>query len=149
MNLFPVWLNLIRSPHIQALELDRVPGHLIILGGGYIGLEFAQAMRRFGARVTIIDRNIRLVSHEDEDVSSALTELCQTEGIELVLNAHVTRVAGASGQSVKLQVTQGASEIMLDGTDLLVAAGRTPNTSALGLGPGRGGVERAWLHQSQ
>jgi pyruvate/2-oxoglutarate dehydrogenase complex dihydrolipoamide dehydrogenase (E3) component len=120
--------------HIQALELDHVPKHLIILGGGYIGLEFAQAMRRFGARVTIIDRNIRLVSNEDEDVSAALTELCQAEGIELVLNAHVTRVAGTSGQSVKLQVKQGESEITLDGTDLLVAAGRTPNTSAIGLG---------------
>jgi pyruvate/2-oxoglutarate dehydrogenase complex dihydrolipoamide dehydrogenase (E3) component len=119
--------------HIQALELDHVPGHLIILGGGYIGLEFAQAMRRFGARVTIIDRNIRLVSHEDEDVATALTELCQAEGIELVLNAHVTQVEGTSGQSVKLQVKQGGSEITLDGTDLLVAAGRTPNTSAIGL----------------
>jgi pyruvate/2-oxoglutarate dehydrogenase complex dihydrolipoamide dehydrogenase (E3) component len=119
--------------HIQALELDHVPGHLIILGGGYIGLEFAQAMRRFGARVTVVDRNIRLVSHEDEDVSAALTELCQAEGIELVLNAHVTQVEGASGQSVKLQVKQGGAEITLDGTDLLVAAGRTPNTSAIGL----------------
>jgi len=119
--------------HIQALELDHVPGHLIILGGGYIGLEFAQAMRRFGARVTIIDRNIRLVSNEDEDVSTALTELCQTEGIELLLNAHVTHVEGTSGQSVKLQVKQGGSEITLDGTDLLVAAGRTPNTSGIGL----------------
>jgi len=119
--------------HIQALELDHVPEHLIILGGGYIGLEFAQAMRRFGARVTIIDRNTRLASKEDEDVSAALTELFQTEGIELVLQAHVTHVEGTSGQSVKLQVKQGQSEITLDGTDLLVAAGRTPNTSGIGL----------------
>jgi len=119
--------------HIQALELDHVPEHLIIMGGGYIGLEFAQAMRRFGSRVTIIDRNTRLASKEDEDVSAELTELFHAEGIELVLQAHVTQVEGTSGQSVKLQVKQGESEITLDGTDLLVAAGRTPNTSGIGL----------------
>jgi pyruvate/2-oxoglutarate dehydrogenase complex dihydrolipoamide dehydrogenase (E3) component len=119
--------------HIQALELDHVPNHLIILGGGYIGLEFAQAMRRFGARVTVVDRNIRLVPNEDEDVSAALTELCQAEGIELILNAHVIQVEGTSGKSLKLQVKQGSFEIILEGTDLLVAAGRTPNTSDIGL----------------
>src|SRR5579863_10397152 len=70
--------------HIEALELDHLPGHLIILGGGYTGLEFAQAMRRFGSRVTIIDHNERLVPREDDDIAAALTELCAEEEIELV-----------------------------------------------------------------
>ena len=70
--------------HIEALELDQIPGHLIILGGGYIGLEFAQAMRRLGSRVTLLERNGRLLHREDEDVSEALQELCRDEGIEVV-----------------------------------------------------------------
>ena len=119
--------------HIQALELDHVPEHLIIVGGGYIGLEFAQAMRRFGSRVTIIDRNSRLISRADEDVSAALADLCKAEGIELVMNARVTRAEGKSGESLKVQVAQGGSELSLEGTDLLVAAGRTPNTAGIGL----------------
>ncbi len=121
--------------HIQALELDRVPDHLIVLGGGYIGLEFAQAMRRFGSAVTIIDRNERLTPREDEDVSAGLTELCQAEGDQAaLLNARVrSRLKEPSGQSVKLKVMQGDSKISLEGTDLLVAAGRTPNTAGIGL----------------
>lgn len=119
--------------HIQALELDYVPAHLIILGGGYVGLEFAQAMRRFGSRVTIIDRNVRLASKEDEDVSAALAELCAAEGIELVLNAHVSAVEGISGNSVTLIVDQGGTNSRVEGTDLLVAAGRTPNTAGVSL----------------
>ncbi|HEV2693003.1 MAG TPA: FAD-dependent oxidoreductase [Verrucomicrobiae bacterium] len=119
--------------HIEALELDHVPGHLIILGGGYIGLEFAQAMRRFGSEVTVIDRNERLTPREDADVTAGLTELCQAEGIKLVLNAKVMHVTGTSGQAVKLKVNQGGTDITVAGTDLLVAAGRTPNTAGIGL----------------
>ena len=119
--------------HIQALELDYVPAHLIILGGGYVGLEFAQAMRRFGSHVTIIDRNVRLASKEDEDVSAALAELCAAEGIELVLNAHVSAVEGISGNAVTLGVDQGGTNSRVEGTDLLVAAGRTPNTAGVSL----------------
>jgi pyruvate/2-oxoglutarate dehydrogenase complex dihydrolipoamide dehydrogenase (E3) component len=119
--------------HIEALELDRVPDHLVILGGGFIGLEFAQAMRRFGSQVTIIDRNVRLAPREDADVSTGLAELCQSEGITVVLNAHVTHVEGLSGHSVKLKVKQGDLEISVEGTDLLVATGRTPNTAGIGL----------------
>ena len=84
--------------HIEALELDYLPQHLIVLGGGYIGLELAQAMRRLGSRVTIVDRNERLANREDEDVSAGLEQLCRYEGIELVLNAAVSRVEGTSGQ---------------------------------------------------
>jgi len=119
--------------HIEALELDYVPRHLIVLGGGYIGLEMAQAMRRFGSSVTIVDRNQRLANREDEDVSAALKQLCEDEGIELAMNATVSLVEGISGQSVKLHIGQGDSDSVIEGTDLLVAAGRTPNTDGIGL----------------
>ena len=119
--------------HIEALDLSYVPQHLIVLGGGYIGLELAQAMRRFGSRVTVIDRNGRLASREDEDVSTGLEQLCRDEGIELLMNATVSLVEGVSGQSVKLHLRQGDSNSVIEGTDLLVAAGRTPNTDGIGL----------------
>lgn len=119
--------------HIEALELDHIPEHLLVLGGGYIGLELAQAMRRFGSRVTIIDRNERLAHREDEDVSAGLSDLCRDEGIELVLSANVTGVEGKSGHSIRLRLVQGGSEIVLEGTHLLVATGRTPNTDGIGL----------------
>ncbi|MDR3456755.1 MAG: FAD-dependent oxidoreductase [Verrucomicrobiae bacterium] len=119
--------------HVEALELDHIPEHLIIIGGGYIGLEFAQAMRRFGSRVTVIDRNARLLHREDEDVSEALHTLCQDEGIEIVTRARVTRVEGKSGQAVKIYASQAGSETVLEGTHILVAAGRTPNTKDIGL----------------
>ena len=119
--------------HIEALELDVVPQHLLVIGGGYIGLEMAQAMRRFGSRVTIIERNSRLVQREDEDVSQALSSLFEDEGIELVLNAHVENVSGKSGDSVKLVVEQGGIRKTFEGSHLMVATGRTPNTEGLGL----------------
>jgi pyruvate/2-oxoglutarate dehydrogenase complex dihydrolipoamide dehydrogenase (E3) component len=119
--------------HAEALELDYLPKHLIVLGGGYIGLELAQAMRRFGSSVTVIDRNERLANHEDEDVSAGLRQLCDDEGIELVMNARVSRVEGISGRSVKLNVAQGDSNSVIEGTDILVATGRTPNTGGIGL----------------
>ena len=119
--------------HIEALELDQIPGHLIILGGGYIGLEFAQAIRRFGSRVTIVERNGRLLHREDEDVSQALHELCRDEGIEVVTNAKPGRIEGKSGQAVKVHAVQSGSAILLEGTHLLVASGRTPNTNGIGL----------------
>lgn len=119
--------------HIEALELDRVPEHLLILGGGYIGLEFAQAMRRFGSRVTIIERNDRLAHREDEDVSAALRELCKDEGIEVATKSRVIRVEGRSGESVKVHVSREDAEITIEGTHLLAASGRIPNTQCVGL----------------
>jgi pyruvate/2-oxoglutarate dehydrogenase complex dihydrolipoamide dehydrogenase (E3) component len=119
--------------HIEALELNYLPQHLVVLGGGYIGLELAQAMRRFGSSVTIVDRTERLANREDEDVSAGLKQLCDDEGIEVVMNAGVSLVEGISGQSVKLHVRQGDSNSVIEGTDLLVAAGRTPNTDGIGL----------------
>jgi pyruvate/2-oxoglutarate dehydrogenase complex dihydrolipoamide dehydrogenase (E3) component len=119
--------------HIEALELDQIPGHLLVLGGGYIGLELAQAMRRFGSRVTVIERNLRLVHREDQDVADALSTLFQDEGSELVFNAQVKKVSGRSGDSVELVLIQNGAERTLQGTHLLVATGRTPNTEGLGL----------------
>ena len=126
--------------HIEALELDRIPGHLLIIGGGYVGLEFAQAMRRFGSNVTIVERNPRLAHHEDEDVSDMIQSMFRAEGIEIVTDAQITRVEGKSSDLVKLNVTRNGSNITLEGTHVLVAAGRTPNTDGIGLETA--GVER-------
>src|SRR5882672_8392182 len=120
--------------HIEALDLDRIPEHLLVLGGGYVGIELSQAMRRFGSRVTIIERNPRLVHREDQDISAALLELFRDEGIDVITNARITRVDGESGKSVKLQMNHNGSETVLEGTHLLAATGRTPNTDGIGLG---------------
>jgi pyruvate/2-oxoglutarate dehydrogenase complex dihydrolipoamide dehydrogenase (E3) component len=119
--------------HIEALELEELPSHFLILGGGYIGLEFAQAMRRLGSRVTILERNATLLDREDPDASAALETLFRDEGIELILNATVESVTGTSGQSVSLTYSQDGEARTVQGSHLLVAAGRTPNTEGLGL----------------
>ena len=119
--------------HVEALELDRVPDRLVILGGGYVGLEFAQAFRRLGARVTVVERNAALLHREDEDVSEAMAQLFQDEGIEVFTDTVVGRVMGLSGESVQLHARQAGANIVIEGSHLLVAAGRTPNTSGIGL----------------
>lgn len=119
--------------HVEALELDVVPEHLIVLGGGYVGLEFAQAMRRFGSKVTVIDRNERLLHHEDEDVSDGLQGLFEDEGIDLVLGAKVQRVEGTSGESVRVSLVRNGVEREVAGSHLLVTGARTPNTKDIGL----------------
>jgi pyruvate/2-oxoglutarate dehydrogenase complex dihydrolipoamide dehydrogenase (E3) component len=119
--------------HIEALELDRIPEHLLVLGAGYIGIELSQAMRRFGCKVTLIDRNQRLMSREDEDVCEALGDLLADESIDIVLNAQIKRVSGNSGDSVTIVLEQNGKEKRLTGSHLLVATGRTPNTEGLGL----------------
>jgi len=119
--------------HVEALELDVVPEHLIVIGAGYVGLEFAQAMRRFGSRVTIIDRNHRFIHREDDDVTEGLESLFEDEGIEVVRNARVKNVSGTSGHSVQLTLEHNGAEKHLDGTHLLIAAGRVPNTKDIGL----------------
>ena len=119
--------------HVETLELDSIPDHLLILGGGYIGLEFAQAMRRFGSNVTIIERNPRLAHREDQDVSNLFHELFRDEGIEVITNATVRGVDGKSGQGINLRVFRNERESTLSGSHLMVATGRTPNTSGIGL----------------
>jgi pyruvate/2-oxoglutarate dehydrogenase complex dihydrolipoamide dehydrogenase (E3) component len=119
--------------HIEALELDEVPEHFLVIGGGYIGLELSQAMRRFGSNVSVIDRNDRLIHREDDDVTEAVQNLFEDEGIDIVLNATLKRISGKSGQSVKMVIEQRGVEKTLVGSHLLVAAGRTPNTEGIGL----------------
>src|SRR5439155_13269927 len=110
-----------------------VPAHLLVVGGGYVGIELSQAMRRFGSAVSVIDRNERLMSREDDDVCEALRSLLEDEGIDLLLHAQITRVSGTSGQSVSITIEQHGTEKTLEGSHVLVAAGRTPNTEGLGL----------------
>jgi pyruvate/2-oxoglutarate dehydrogenase complex dihydrolipoamide dehydrogenase (E3) component len=119
--------------HIEALELDVIPGHLIVIGGGYVGLELSQAMRRFGSDVSIIERNNRVLHREDEDVSEGLRRLFEDEGIRLLLGARVKSVSGKSGAKVQVVIEQNGVEKAVDGSHLLVAAGRTPNTADIGL----------------
>src|SRR5215471_14885788 len=119
--------------HIEALELDVIPEHLIVIGGGYVGLELAQAMRRFGSNVSIIDRNNRLLHREDEDVSEGLLRLFEDEGIRLIFGARLKSVSGKSGNAVRVVIEQNGVENVVDGSHLLVAAGRSPNTAGIGL----------------
>ena len=119
--------------HIEALELDALPEHILILGGGYIGLEFAQAMRRFGSRVTLLERNGTLLHREDADVSEGIATLFRDEGIHVLLNAIVTEVSRTSGKSVTVTYTQDGVSKTIDATHILVATGRTPNTDDMGL----------------
>jgi pyruvate/2-oxoglutarate dehydrogenase complex dihydrolipoamide dehydrogenase (E3) component len=119
--------------HIEALELDVVPEHLIVLGAGYVGLEFAQAMRRFGSRVTLIERNQSAIYREDDDVIEGLQKLLDDEGIKLIPKAKVKSVSGMSGQSVRVTFEHSNGEMSVEGTHLLVAAGRVPNTKDIGL----------------
>src|SRR5262249_52182517 len=119
--------------HIEALELDHTPKHLLVLGAGYVGLELAQAFRRFGSEVTLLDRNSRLAHREDEDISQALEEMCRDEGIRVVTNVKVTKVEGQSGDGLRLLGTRNGDNFELSGSHLLVAGGRTPNTSGIGL----------------
>ncbi|HWB97153.1 MAG TPA: FAD-dependent oxidoreductase, partial [Bryobacteraceae bacterium] len=114
------------------LAVDFLPPHLIVIGGGYIGLEFGQMYRRFGSQVTIVEMGPRLLSHEDEDVSDAVREILEQEGIEVRLNAKcIALAAHPQGVGVHLDCSAGAPEI--SGTHLLLAVGREPNTHDLGL----------------
>jgi pyruvate/2-oxoglutarate dehydrogenase complex dihydrolipoamide dehydrogenase (E3) component len=118
--------------HVEALELETLPEHVMILGGGYVGLEFAQAMRRFGSQVTIIERSPRILSREDDDVAEAMAQLLADDGVEVVAGTDVRRVGGKSGSRVTVTVERGGNEQQIEGTHILVATGRTPNTEDMG-----------------
>ena len=119
--------------NVEALELDRLPDHLVVIGGGYVGLELAQAYRRFGSRVSIIETGPQLASREDSDVAAALLEMLRDEGIAVHLESKVLGVQGRSGQTVSLQLRTPSGDQTIEGSDILVAAGRTPNTAGIGL----------------
>jgi len=119
--------------HIEVLDLQRLPEHLIVLGGGYVGLEFAQAMRRFGSHVTLVAREPQFAPKEDADVAQAILELFRDEGIEVLLRTQVLRVKGTSGKRVELLIENEAGTHTITGTDILAALGRVPNTQGIGL----------------
>jgi pyruvate/2-oxoglutarate dehydrogenase complex dihydrolipoamide dehydrogenase (E3) component len=127
--------------HVEALELGRVPEHLIVLGGGYVGLEFAQPMRRFGARVTVVESGPQIAGREDEDVARALTQQFEHEGIEMLAGATPIEVQGRSGEKIRVRLRTPQGERELEGSDLLVAAGRTANTQGIGLDVAGVGVD--------
>ena len=119
--------------HIEALELDRLPAHLIVLGGGYVGLEMAQAYRRFGSRVTILEPGPQLMGREDRDIADEMARILRAEGIEILLGAEPVQARGRSGEEVAIAVRAGGGEQTVTGSDLLVAAGRVANTAGIGL----------------
>ncbi len=127
--------------NIEALELDYLPSHLIVLGGGYVGLELAQAYRRFGSRVTVIEHGPQIMSREDPDVSEALQRILTDEGIQFLVGAEILRVQGRSGNEVALVARAVSGEQTIEGSDILVAVGRIPNTADIGLD--KAGVELA------
>jgi pyruvate/2-oxoglutarate dehydrogenase complex dihydrolipoamide dehydrogenase (E3) component len=116
----------------SVMELDRVPEHMIVLGGGYIGLEFGQMFRRFGSRVTVVQRGRQLLPLEDEDVADAVLAIMREDGVEVLLQAEAIRAAPA-GAGVRLTVKTPAGEVVLEGSHVLRAAGRVPNTDRLDL----------------
>jgi pyruvate/2-oxoglutarate dehydrogenase complex dihydrolipoamide dehydrogenase (E3) component len=116
--------------NVSVLELDTVPDHLVIVGGSYIALEFAQMYRRFGARVTVVERGPRLASREDEDASATIKEILEAEGIDIVLGADDVRI---TKRNKGFELTSRAGAAAIQGSHLLLAVGRRPNTDDLGL----------------
>jgi pyruvate/2-oxoglutarate dehydrogenase complex dihydrolipoamide dehydrogenase (E3) component len=119
--------------HIEALELDYLPSHLVVLGGGYVGLELAQAYRRFGSRVTVVQSGARIMGREDPDVADEIQRILSEEGIQFLLAARTLAVRGRSGDKIALTLRTSSGDRQIDATDLLVATGRIPNTAGIGL----------------
>jgi pyruvate/2-oxoglutarate dehydrogenase complex dihydrolipoamide dehydrogenase (E3) component len=118
--------------NVSIMELDAVPEHLLILGGGYIGLEFGQLFRRLGSRVTIIQSGNQLLNREDPDIADKVTRILRQDGIEIACNAKATRLLHESGQ-IHLDVQRGGSSTTYSGSHLLMATGRIPNSDTLNL----------------
>ncbi len=114
------------------MELDKVPEHLLVLGGGYVGLEFGQMFRRFGSRVTIVQAGGQLLNREDQDIAEEVAKILQQDGVEVLLNATANRVSQSDG-SIRLEVQQEGRSTVVAGSHLLVATGRVPNSETLNL----------------
>jgi pyruvate/2-oxoglutarate dehydrogenase complex dihydrolipoamide dehydrogenase (E3) component len=119
--------------HLEALDLGYLPSHLIVLGGGYVGLELAQAYRRFGSQVTVIEHGPHLMGREDPDVVDEMQRILSDEGIGILLSAETLHVQGRSGEEVSVAVRTTSGEQQIKGSDILAAAGRIPNTAGVGL----------------
>lgn len=135
----PATLNIPGADEVDVLdstsvmELDVVPEHLIVMGGGYVGLEFAQMFRRFGSQVTVVQRGSQLMGREDEDVADAVREVLVEDGVEVLLEARAERVENMGKGKVKIIVRIKDEEREIMGSHILSAAGRVPNTTDLGL----------------
>jgi pyruvate/2-oxoglutarate dehydrogenase complex dihydrolipoamide dehydrogenase (E3) component len=119
--------------HVEALELDYAPSHLVVLGGGYVGIEMAQAYRRFGSRVTVLEPSPQIISREDADAADAVQRLLIYEGVGFLTSTQVLRVDGQSGKKVIVTARSAAGERRIEASDVLVAAGRIPNTTGIGV----------------
>jgi dihydrolipoamide dehydrogenase len=115
------------------MKLNDIPEHLIILGGGYIGLEFGQMFRRFGSQVTIIHRRNQLLNREDPDIAEEVLKIIKEDGINVLLNSTIERVLTSSGENIEVVCKSGDKEIQVGGSHILVATGRSPNTGELNL----------------
>ncbi|WP_395701507.1 FAD-containing oxidoreductase [Aquabacterium sp.] len=132
----PDWPGLAGLPYLtntSVLALDRVPAHLLVAGGSYIGLEFAQVYRRFGAEVTVVEVADRLIAREDPEVSQAVRSVLEAEGIRFVTGAREVTAGRSADGGIRLDLQAGGQPLTLQGSDLLVATGRRPNTDDLGL----------------
>ena len=131
----PDWPGLSKVPYltnVEMMDMDRIPDHLIVAGGSYIGLEFAQVYRRFGAKVTVVEYADRIIAREDEAVSQAVHDILTAEGIEIHTSARDFSVS-AQEQGLRLTISKAGQMIQIDGSDLLMATGRRPNVEALNL----------------
>jgi pyruvate/2-oxoglutarate dehydrogenase complex dihydrolipoamide dehydrogenase (E3) component len=115
------------------MDLEELPRHLMIVGGGYIGLEFGQMFSRFGSKVSILEHGSQLLSREDEDIAEEIASILQEEGIDILCNTQVTRVSGHASGGIELTVEKDGKPDKLNGSHLLVAVGTTPNTKTLNL----------------
>jgi pyruvate/2-oxoglutarate dehydrogenase complex dihydrolipoamide dehydrogenase (E3) component len=119
--------------HVEALELDYLPSHLVVLGAGYVGLELAQAYRRFGSRVTVIEDGARIMGREDGDVADEIQRILSEEGVQFLVGARALAVQGRSGDKVTMTLQTSSGDRRIEASDLLVATGRIPNTAGIGL----------------
>jgi pyruvate/2-oxoglutarate dehydrogenase complex dihydrolipoamide dehydrogenase (E3) component len=125
--------------HIEMLELDILPAHLIVIGGGYSGLELAQAYRRFGSEVTVVEAAPQLMAREDADASHEIRRILADEGLHIHVPAELLKVSGLSGDEVSIALRTSDGEQTIEGSHIFVAAGRIPNTAGIGLD--KAGVE--------
>lgn len=115
------------------MELKEIPEHLIVVGGGYIALEFGQMFRRFGSQVTILEKSDRLLAHEDEDISASINDILKKEEIKILTDTEIGQIKKVGGKHIEVEIKHGGKPIKLKGSHLLIAAGRKPQTEKLNL----------------
>jgi len=129
----PGLLDAAPMTNIETLELGYLPAHLVVLGGSYVGLELGQAYRRFGSQVTVIEHGPQIMAREDPDVAAEIQRILSEEGIRFITAAEIAHVEGRSGKQLRIRLRSGAGEEVVEGSDMLVATGRVPNTAGIGL----------------